>query len=579
MKLVDTLKGYGVRLAYKMRPKTWRNGMALVRLNNTKNVPIYRREILLKGSVNGPDARPLQCDIVVERDVSVKMRDGITIYTDIFRPAGEEKVPAIVAWSPYGKTSPMYELSRIPRERLSNLQKFEAPDPAYWVDKGYAVINPDIRGSGLSEGNLMQWGSQDGRDGYDLTEWLAVQDWCNGKVGFAGNSYLAISQWFIGAELPPHLAALAPWEGAPDCYRHSIAPGGIPSPEFNMMSIFLKGKAFKDDWYQMIKQEPLPGSFWTDKMASVKQISVPVYVVSSYTNKVHTRGTIHGFNALEMSEKWLRIHNSHEWKDFYDNQDDLRRFFDRYLKGLNNGWEETPTVRMAVLNPGGQDISEKAADKFPPSGVHNQTFYLNAANLSITDKKPESESQVSYSSESANDEVTFTLRFEEDTEISGFMVLKLWVSVSTGHDSDLFFRAIKLDNEGTELPVLVKGAPYSGEDGSPYEWGNGQIRISQRKITRATNPGLVPILAHDEYWPVRAGEIVQLEVELPPIAIRFSRGQQLRLIIAGHVLQKPEFTFLIPEPSSNTGRVTIYTGLTHASSLELPVNPCGNSKS
>lgn len=79
--------------------------------------------------------------------------------------------------------------------QLSGLQKFEAPDPAVWVARGYAVLNPDTRGALHSEGNLSQWGTQDGQDGYDFTEWIAEQPWSNGKVGFAGNSWLAISQW------------------------------------------------------------------------------------------------------------------------------------------------------------------------------------------------------------------------------------------------------------------------------------------------------------------------------------------------------------------------------------------------
>jgi putative CocE/NonD family hydrolase len=78
---------------------------------------------------------------------------------------------------------------------LSGLQKFEGPDPAYWVNKGYAVLNPDTRGIGNSDGDFCQWGKQFGKDGTDFIQWAAEQSWCNGKVAFCGkqNRWLPIS--------------------------------------------------------------------------------------------------------------------------------------------------------------------------------------------------------------------------------------------------------------------------------------------------------------------------------------------------------------------------------------------------
>ncbi len=88
----------------------------------------------------------------------------------------------------------------VPEGALSPGAKFEGPDPAYWCHHGYAVINPDSRGVGNSEGDIAFWGTGDGEDGYDLIEWVAAQEWCNGRVGMAGNSWLAIAQWYIAAE-------------------------------------------------------------------------------------------------------------------------------------------------------------------------------------------------------------------------------------------------------------------------------------------------------------------------------------------------------------------------------------------
>ncbi len=186
-----------------------------------------------------PPFRPLPVDIVLEKDVAVPLRDGVTIYIDVLRPAGAEKVPVIVAWSPYGKgqgTSAsvmgVFGLVGLDNGIVSGLEKFEGPDPAYWCAQGYAICNPDTRGVASSEGDSVLWDRQEGRDCHDLIEWLAVQEWCTGKVAMSGTSYLAVSQWFTAAEQPPHLAAINPWEGVSDVYRDLVMRGGMPDTGF-----------------------------------------------------------------------------------------------------------------------------------------------------------------------------------------------------------------------------------------------------------------------------------------------------------------------------------------------------------
>ena len=115
---------------------------------------------LKKGTVRTPGALPLPCDIVLEQDVPLTMRDGTRIYTDVFRPVGGGRHPAIVAWSPYGKEvggqrlDDIEKRAGIPKNVLSELEKFEGADPAFWVAQGYVVLNPDPRGAGHSQGNI-----------------------------------------------------------------------------------------------------------------------------------------------------------------------------------------------------------------------------------------------------------------------------------------------------------------------------------------------------------------------------------------------------------------------------------------
>lgn len=102
--------------------------------------PGFKQEtlILKAGTVRREGAMPLPCDILLERDIPIKLRDGVTIYTDVFRPVNEENCPAILAWSPYGKEIGGQMLDDVPMRSgvaisaTSGLEKFEGPDPAYW---------------------------------------------------------------------------------------------------------------------------------------------------------------------------------------------------------------------------------------------------------------------------------------------------------------------------------------------------------------------------------------------------------------------------------------------------------------
>ena len=105
------------------------------------------------------------------KDVEVKMRDGVTIYTDIYMPANskETKFPTLILWSPYGKSAGsaprytnLFNMIGMGNSWNSGLTKFEGADPDYWCQRGYAVCNPDPRGIAHSKGNnITLMGSQD----------------------------------------------------------------------------------------------------------------------------------------------------------------------------------------------------------------------------------------------------------------------------------------------------------------------------------------------------------------------------------------------------------------------------------
>lgn len=515
----------------------------------------YQKTILKKGETFGENGLSLTCDMIQEKNVPVTLRDGTVMYTDIYRPVTEEPCPAIIAWSPYGKEN---QVRPVPSVALSDLQKFEGPDPVYWVAAGYAIMNPDARGIGSGEGDFQQWGLQQAEDGYDFVEWTAANDWCSGRVSFAGTSYLAISQWFIASLNPPHLTCIAPWEGFSDVWSQSLCAGGVPDYEFEKCMFYknFRGLHEGEQMGVMCEQQPLFSSYWDDKRARIENIQVPAYVVASYTNKVHTRGTLESYKNCGAKEKWLRIHNTHEWHDFYTHQDDLRRFFDFYMKKEDNGWNQTAPVRMAVLNPGGEDL-HRELEAYPFEGTFVKLYYLDANENAACESCPETPGDLSYTSEAEDPGVPFTLTFDEYTEIVGRISLHLEFASETAEDADIFVQAEKLDAEGNVLPVLVKGAPYAkpGEAGS-FEWGNGRQRVS---LCDSKTPVLMT-----------PGERVSVNISLCPMGMIFEPGQKLRITIYSHDFAKPELPFLAPIQTVNEGMYHIFTGKGQSSSISIP---------
>ncbi|WP_346701000.1 CocE/NonD family hydrolase [Barnesiella sp. An22] len=572
--------------------------------------------ILKAGSVRREGAMPLPCDILLERDVPIRLRDGVTIYADVFRPVGDEACPALLAWSPYGKEIGGQMLddvpmrSGVPLSATSGLEKFEGPDPAYWVAHGYAIVNPDKRGAYMSEGNLLYWGHEDALDGCDVIDWIASQKWSNGKVGMTGNSWLTVSQWFIAAERPEHLAAIAPWEGFCDHYRESGTRGGIPAPEFPEMiaETFASAHGMLEDQPRMIVERPFMCDYWEDKAARVENIEIPAYVVASYTNSVHTHGSFAGFRRMASKEKWLRVHNTSEWFDYYtpENVEDLRRFFDHYLKGIDNGWEQTPRVRLSVLNPGGTDIVGRAEEDFPLARTQYHKLYLSAADSALLTSLPADQAVSEYQSDSARHEVTYRYRMERPTEITGYMKLHLWVSAPDHDDMDLAVRVEKLSRDGQPLPDRTGNLIAA----------TGLMRVSMRQLDEARSTEAEPYYTFTTEQKLKPGEIVPVEIEIWPMGLYFDEGEILQLTVGAYQpanaaipfgsasisVPRDWFTYMPGQPvemmtvggnatqcadpaevvvspaTHNAGRHRIYTGGEYDSYLYVPVIPDNTMK-
>ncbi|GAA3228717.1 CocE/NonD family hydrolase [Dactylosporangium siamense] len=537
-----------------------------------------------------PPFRPIPVDIVLEKDVAVTLRDGVTIYVDVLRPAGTDPVPVIVAWSPYGKgqgtsTSVMgvFGLVGLDNGILSGLAKFEAPDPAYWCARGYAICNPDVRGVASSEGDSVLWDRQEGLDCYDLIEWLAGQEWCTGKVAMSGTSYLAVSQWFTAAEQPPHLAAINPWEGVSDVYRDLVLRGGMPDTGFarQLRDFSFWGLGRKEDIVAEAERYPLMTDLWQDKIPDFDRITVPAYVVASYSNTLHTAGTFRAWRRMASAEKWLRVHNTQEWPDYYDeaNVEDLRRFFDHYLKDEDNGWEHTPRVRYSVLDLRGGDRVGVAAGEFPPADVTPTNYYLDGRSRALTTTVPADAVPAAYDVGANPDVVSFVVRFDRETVLVGYPKAHLWVEAHGADDMDLFVLVQKLDAHGTPLQAfttpnqgpMVQDLTERGATILRYKGSDGRLRVSLRHLDEQLSTADVPAHSFDRVEKLAPGEIVDVEVDLLPVGLVFHPGEQLRLVVSGRNLLGPMMPRLVEYTPANSGRHVIHTGGEHASYLRLPV--------
>ncbi|ODR05179.1 hydrolase [Mycolicibacillus koreensis] len=532
----------------------------------------------------------LPVEIVLEKDVAVTLRDGVTTYVDILRPADAETVPVIVAWSPYGKgegSAPaavgVFGLVGLDNTIVSGLHKFEGPDPAYWCAHGYAICNPDVRGVADSDGDSVLWDRQEGRDCYDLIEWLARQDWCTGKVAMSGTSYLAVAQWFAAAERPPHLAAINPWEGVSDVYRDLVMRGGMPDTGFarQLRDHSYWGKGRKEDILAEVERYPLMNELWQQKIPAFDQITVPAYIVASYSNTLHTAGTFRAWRRIASTAKWLRIHNSQEWPDYYDeaNRDDLRRFFDHFLKGEDNGWEQTPRVRYAVLDLDGGDRVDVAADEFPPAGVTYRKYYLEARQRTLVTEAPTQEATADYDTGATADRVSFIVRFTQETTVVGYPKVRLWVQADGADDMDLFVVVQKLNAHGTPLQAFtvpnqsarIHDVTDRGASILRYKGSQGRLRVSMRHLDPAVSTDEVPAHSFDRVQKLSPGEVVDVEIDLLPVGLVFRSGEQLRLVISARNLFGPWMPGLREYRPHNSGRHIVHTGGSRDSYLQLPI--------
>lgn len=528
-------------------------------------------------------SRRVEHGLLVERDVPVQMRDGVLLRVDVIRPEGQSNLPVLLTYSPYGKHARKGFHMLYPQPgsadhgfvdpgttdvSLSHYTVWEGPDPVYWCQQGFAVVNADSRGSWGSEGSLTFHSPQEADDGYDLVEWAAGQPWSNGRVGMTGVSYLAWSQWNVAATRPPHLFAINPWEGYSDPYRDISMQGGMRETRFR--GWWIESTAYSrsrvEDVVEMCKQHPNFDAYWQARTPDLSKIEVPLYAVVDWGDHgIHTRGTIEGFKQAGSRDKWLEVHGRMKWPYYYRPESLARQleFFDTFLKE-RGGTLNWPRVNIEVRESHflGQTRGES---EWPLDGTVPTPLYLDAASTSLRRDVPPAGS-VTYDSEDPKSYVDFGITFDEDTELTGSMSLQLWVD-SESDEADLFVAVEKFDSDNARVTFPFQSMFHDG----PVALG--WLRASHRELDDERSTPMQPWHTHARSLPLQPGQPTLVDIEIWPSSTLFRAGEKLAVRVKGSEFYTyPGVPAVIHHQElKNLGRHTILTGGDHASRLLVPV--------
>jgi predicted acyl esterase len=520
-----------------------------------------------------------EAGLLIERNVEVTLRDGVTILVDIYRPAdkAEADLPILLGWSPYGKhglSASLWPPAGVEAGWISRFTAFEAPDPAFWCPLGYAVAFADPRGAWLSEGDLRHNGIGEGEDCYDCIEFLGALPWSNGRVGMTGVSYLAAIQYLVASLKPPHLAAINPWEGFSDWYREFAYHGGIRETGFlprgsdNLR--FSLGQT--EDTLANVLAHPLHDDYWRSKEIDLEAIDVPAFVVASWSDQgLHTRGTLEAWRRIASPRKWLEVHGQKKWANYYrpESREKQAAFFDHFLKRRDSGIEAWPRVRIEVRESAAASHWRSESD-WPLPSTRETPLWLDAQGATLSAQRVEDEARVAYDPCDEGGEAVFEHRFDQQTELTGSMKLKLWVSAEGADDMDLFVALQKLDAAGAPVGFHF----YAFYDNGPIALG--WLRASHRALDPARSTALQPVHPHTHEQLLREGEAVPVEIELWPSSTLFHPGETLRVVIKGMDIYRdalPNLPFARHEDLRNRGRHVIHTGGRYDSHLMMPVIP------
>ena len=499
----------------------------------------------------------------------ITMDDGLVLRADVFRPTNDVESPVILTYGIYAKgvayqegyahqwNKMVEDYPEILEGSTNKYQNWEVTDPERWVPHGYTCIRVDSRGAGWSPGFMQPNSPREIQDLFECIEWAGTQEWCNGKVGMLGISYFARNQWRVAALHPPHLAAILPWEGGNDTYRDSGFHGGILSQfqelwsKVQVMNVqYGRGEEARKNpntgesvagpitlseeelannrvnAFEETKAHPLDDEWHHERSVDLSKITVPMLTCANWGGQgLHPRGNFNGFLEASSEQKWLEVHGDSHWSLFSSGYglDLQKRFFDHYLKNIDNGWEQTPPVMLNVRHPG-EHFVRRDEQEWPLARTEWTKVYLDLANRALSPKPVEQDTTIDF--EALGDGLTFWLPpLEQAMEITGPMAAKLFVS-STTSDADLFIIVRVFDPDNNEVTFMGSTDPHT-----PI--ANGWLRASHRALDPTRSLPYRPYHPHDHVDPLSPGEAVECDVEFVSSCIVVPVGYRVALTVRG----------------------------------------------
>ena len=358
------------------------------------------------------DGSPIAYDVTCRRNVMVPMRDGVGLASDIYLPSvGEEpaagRFPVILERTPYDKAAPR-----------------QVTNAGYFARRGYATVIQDVRGRFASEGEWYAF-AREAPDGYDTVEWLAGQEWSNGKVGTMGGSYAGSDQSALATLAPPHLETMVVAVGASNYYHGSMRQNGALEQRFHVyvfrMAMTSKEamadpglqaeimKAFTQDMPDIVRRLPLKkGATVLRRLPSYEQWAIDIlthgefddywkqrgYAIDEYYDEhadvptlylggwydSYARNTPTSYRKLSDIKRSPQVLLMGPWThgcyevthagdvdfgiDSHINQNDLRlAWFDHRLKGMATEFADWPPVRIFTMGTGSQRMNKHDYDR------------------------------------------------------------------------------------------------------------------------------------------------------------------------------------------------------------------------
>jgi uncharacterized protein len=503
-----------------------------------------------------------------DEDVTVPMRDGVTLLADVHRPAGGGRYPALIAASPYPRQI---------QDLGAPMGFIEAGATDFWVPRGYVHVIANLRGTGGSGGTFGFFDAQERRDMHDLVEWAATQPWCDGRVGMIGISYFAMTQLEAAVERPPHLRAIFPVAVTADLYEaamhHGLFSSSFVTPFLAMVgltsarsdrfwrsilveaardvlrtaplhrrfakmngesSVAVLHAALKlhhdphpwdDLWRKIAVEHPLRDEWWEERdlYPLLDRIEVPTYLGCDWENvPLHLPSTFPTARALRNAPV-VRVGMLGEfgltwpWESLHV---EALAWFDHWLKDRDTGVLEGPPIRYWM-----PEADEwRTSDMWPPAGISHRSLHLRADGGLGDDEGPSGGRSLM----SLGGGLGRSRRSEGDPP-----PLLEWTSAPLAEPLDVT-GDIELDLQASSTAIDTAWMITLEDitpDGAVVEVTAGWLRASLRRVDPTTSVPGRPDLRCVTAEAVEPGTVTRYRIPLVSTARRFATGHCIRLVV------------------------------------------------